>query len=171
MFKTCALLSLCACVGLAADFVTGQGARMVIGQRTFTEQQPGASDTLLGGVGGVAYANGTLFVADSNRIGLTPLNNRVLQFPTQSFPGPLDKIRPFIARCAVCVGQANVVLGQPDFVSTAFQVSQTGLRLPTAVATDGRVLAVADTGNNRIMIWKSIPTTVDQPADIELGQP
>ena len=171
MFKTCALLSLCACVGLAANFVTGQGARLVIGQTTFTQQQPGASDTLLGAVGGLAYANGILFVADANRTGLTPVNNRVLQFPTQSFPGPLDTIRPFIARCAVCLGQANVVLGQPDFTSTTFQITQSGLRLPTAVATDGSILAVADTGNNRVMIWKSIPNTVNQPADIELGQP
>ena len=171
MFKTCALLSLCACVGLAADFVTGQGARLVVGQRTFTDQKPGVSDTLLGGVGGIAYANGILFVADSNRIGLTPINNRVLEFPTQNFPGPLDVIKPFLARCAVCVGQANVVLGQPDFVSSTYSISQSGLRLPTAVATDGTILAVADTANNRIMIWKSIPTTINQPADIELGQP
>jgi len=171
MFKTCALLSLCACVGLAANFVTGQGARLVIGQTTFTQQQPVASDTLLGAVGGLAYANGILFVADANRTGLTPVNNRVLQFPTHSFPGPLDTIRPFIARCAVCLGQANVVLGQPDFTSTTFQITQSGLRLPTAVATDGSILAVADTGNNRVMIWKSIPNTVNQPADIELGQP
>jgi len=171
MFKTCAVLSLCACVGLAADFITGQGARLVIGQSTFTAQLPGTSDTLLGAVGGVAYANGILFVADSNRTGLIPLNNRVLQFPTQSFPGPLDQIQPYIARCAVCVGQANVALGQPDFVSNTYAISQTGLRLPTAVATDGKILAVADTGNNRVMIWNSIPTTIDQPADIELGQP
>jgi hypothetical protein len=171
MFKTCALLSLCAYMGLAADFVTGQGARLVIGQNTFTAQTPGTSATLLGGVGGVAYANGILFAADANRTGMIPINNRVLEFPTQSFPGPLDRIRPFIARCAVCLGQANVVLGQPDFVSNTFAISQTGLRLPTAVATDGTILAVADTGNNRIMIWKSIPNTIDQPADIELGQP
>ena len=144
---------------------------MVIGQTTFTQQQPGASDTLLGGVGGVAYGNGILFVADSNRLGLTPANNRVLLFPTQNFPGPLDTIRPFIARCAVCLGQASVVLGQPDFTSTTFSITQSGLRLPTAVATDGSVLAVADTANNRIMIWKSIPSTTNQPADIELGQP
>jgi len=171
MFKTCALLSLCACVGLAADFVTGQGARLVVGQRTFTEQQPGASSTLLGAVGGVAFANGTLFVADSNRTGLTPLNNRILLFPTQSFPGPLDSIPPYISRCPVCVGQASVVLGQPDFSSIDFHITQTGLRLPTAVATDGKVLAVADTANNRVMLWKSIPTVNGQPADIELGQP
>jgi uncharacterized protein (TIGR03437 family) len=171
MFKTCALLSLCACLGLAADFVTGQGARLVIGQHTFTSQDPGASDVLLGGVGGLAYANGTLFVADANRTGLTPINNRVLMFPTQTFPGPLDPIKAYIARCAVCVGQANVVLGQPDFTSTDFHITSTGFRLPTAVATDGTILAVADTSNNRVMIWKSIPTLNGQPADIELGQP
>jgi uncharacterized protein (TIGR03437 family) len=171
MFKTCALLSLCACVGLAADFVTGQGARLVIGQKTFTDQQPGASDTLLGGVGGVAFANGTLFVADSNRTGLTPLNNRVLLFPEQSFPGPLDPIQPYLSRCAVCVGKASVVLGQTDFTSADFHITQSGFRLPTAVATDGRILAVADTANNRVMIWKSIPTVNGQPADLELGQP
>src|SRR5512146_1699814 len=128
MFKTCALLSLCAYAGLAADFVTGQGARLVIGQTTFTSQTPGASDTLLGGVGGLAVANGTLFVADSNRTGLIPINNRVLQFSTQSFPGPLDPIRPYLSRCRVCVGKANVVLGQPDFTSTGYHIAQTGLR-------------------------------------------
>ena len=171
MLKTCALLSLCACAGLAADFVTGQGARLVIGQSTFTAQEPGASDTLLGGVGGLAFANGTLFVADSNRTGLTPVNNRVLLFPTQSFPGPLDPIEPNIGRCPVCVGQASVVLGQPDFTSVDYHIAQTGFRLPTAVATDGKILAVADTANNRVMIWNSIPTVNGQPADVELGQP
>jgi len=171
MFKTCALISLCAYVGLAADFVTGQGARLVIGQNTFTAQQPGASDTLLGGVGGLAFANGTLFVTDSNRTGLTPINNRVLLFPTQSFPGPVDPIQPYLARCAVCVGKASTVIGQTDFTSVDFHITQTGLRLPTAVATDGKILAVADTANNRVMLWKSIPTVNGQPADLVLGQP
>ncbi|MCZ2150304.1 MAG: hypothetical protein LC126_21320, partial [Bryobacterales bacterium] len=46
----------------AADFFSGMAARAVIGQRTFTAQSPGATDVLLGGVGGIAYANGTLIV-------------------------------------------------------------------------------------------------------------
>src|SRR5215470_11208179 len=114
MLKYCALISLCASVTLAADFMNGQAARLVIGQRTFTDQQPGASDILLGGVGGLAFANGKLFVADSNRTGLTPLNNRVLIFDTTGFPKPLDSIAPNQGRCPVCVGQASVVLGQPN---------------------------------------------------------
>ena len=120
MLKYCALFSLCAGVSLAADFLTGQAARLVIGQTTFTEQLAGTADTLLGGVGGVAYANNTLFVADSNRIGLLPINDRVLIYNnvSSSFPGPNDVFDPTKGvRCPVCGGQANVVL----VTSTGFQ--------------------------------------------------
>jgi hypothetical protein len=158
---------------LAGDFITGQGARLVIGQPNFTAQNSGSSSTLLGGVGGVAYAADTLFVADSNRTGFTPENNRVLMFTnlSQTFPQPLSPIPPDSGRCPVCVGQAGLVLGQPDFATTDYNISANGLRLPTAMASDGRMLAVADTGNNRILIWKSIPQLNGQPADIVLGQP
>ena len=173
MLKSCALFSLCASLGLAQGFVTGQGARLVVGQGTFTAQIPGASDTLIGGAGGVAFAGDTLFIADSNREGYTPINNRVLVFKnvSQSWPLPNGVIPAYSGRCPVCVGQASMVLGQPDFVSTAFHTSQTGMRTPTGLASDGRILAVADTENNRILIWNSIPTYTGQPADLVLGQP
>ena len=45
------------------------------------------------------------------------------------------------------------------------------MNTPTAVATDGTILAVADTNNNRVMIWNSIPTTMNAPANLVLGQP
>ena len=81
MLKYCAVLSLCAGSGLAqADFLTGMAARAIIGQTTFTSQDSGASNTLLGGVGGIAYANNTLFVTDANRLGNAPINNRVVLF-------------------------------------------------------------------------------------------
>jgi uncharacterized protein (TIGR03437 family) len=159
-------------VGFAQQFVTGQAARLVIGQTTFTSQNFGASDTLLGGVGGIAFAGDTLYVADSNRIGLTPLNNRVLMFEhmSQTMPTPLASIPAYSGICPVCGGQASVVLGQPDFLSTNFHTSQTGMRTPVAVATDGNIVAVADTENNRVLLWKSIPTSNGQPADLVLGQ-
>src|SRR5271163_2911673 len=118
MLKYCALFSLCAGVSLAADFLTGQAAREVIGQTTFTEQLSGTASTLLGGVGGVAVANNTLFMADSNRVGLIPDNNRVLVFNNIStaFPGPNDQFALNGVRCPLCGGQAQVVLGQPDFL-------------------------------------------------------
>ncbi len=173
MLKYCALFSLCAGVSLAADFLTGQAARLVIGQTTFTQQLAGTANTLLGGVGGVAYANNTLFVADANRIGLLPDNNRVLIYNNLSsnFPDPNAVFDPTKGvRCPVCGGQANLVLGQPDFISSNPGLTSKGMQLPTAVASDGTHLAVADTSNNRVLIWNTIPTQMDQPADVVVGQ-
>jgi uncharacterized protein (TIGR03437 family) len=173
MLKYCALFSLCAGVGLAGDFFTGQAARLVIGQTSFTSQITGASDTLLGSPGGLAFAGDTLFVADSNKIGFTPVNNRVLMFQnvSQTLPAPLAEIPAYSGLCPVCVGQANLVLGQPDFLSIDPHIAQTGLRTANGVASDGRILVVADTDNNRVLIWNSIPVVNGQGADILLGQP
>ena len=173
MLKYCAVFSLCAGVGLAGDFMTGMAARAVIGQTTFTSQDSGASNTLLGGVGGVAYANNTLFVTDANRLGNAPINNRVLIFNNISrmVPSAVAEIGPNTGRCPVCVQGATLVLGQPDFTSVNYATTANGMRLPTSVATDGRNLAVADTANNRVLIWKEIPTQMGQPADLVLGQP
>ena len=165
------LLCAAACAS-AADFQSGQAARALIGQPFFTRQQSGASDTLIGGVSGLAYANGTLFVADSNRAGSGPINNRVLLFNNLSsvLPSPTDELF-YTQRCPVCVGQASVVLGQPDFTTTDYSLSQTGMRLPTSIATDGIHLIVADTDNNRVLIWNRIPQTNGAPADVVVGQP
>lgn len=172
MLKYCAVFSLCAGVGLAADFITNQAARLVIGQVTFTSQISGVSSTQLGSAAGLAFANDTLFVADANRLGLLPINNRVLLFTnvSQNFPQPSAPIGIYTGRCPVCVGQASVVLGQPDFTTAAPTRTQTGMNLPLGVASDGRILAVADTANNRVLIWNSIPANAGQPADLVLGQ-
>jgi uncharacterized protein (TIGR03437 family) len=169
--KTCAVFSLCAHASLAAEFVTGQGARLVIGQTTFTNQEPGATAKLLGGVGGVAFANGKLYIADANRLNFTPINNRVLVMDTATFPKATDEIQPYVSRCAVCVGEASLVLGQTSFTTTDLGLAADKMRLPTGVATDGQRLVVADTLNNRVLIWTSLPTTNGQPANIVLGQP
>jgi uncharacterized protein (TIGR03437 family) len=169
----------------AADFATGQAARAVIGQPTFTVQATdpsqivseakGVITTLLGGAGGLAYANGKLFVADCNRIGAVPNNYRVLIFNDSSFlPAPTAEV-PQGVRCPLCTSQPDLVLGQADFTipdpTTGWGLSQTAMRLPTALATDGTHLGVADTDNNRVLIWNSIPTTNNAPADVVLGQP
>jgi uncharacterized protein (TIGR03437 family) len=156
------------------NFTTGQAARLVMGQATFTAQQPGASATLLGAVGGIAYANDTLFVVDSNRLGATPVNHRVLLFKniSASLPAPADELPVSSARCQVCVGVANVVLGQPDFTTAELKPAAADkLRSPGGVATDGNVLVVADTDNNRVLIWHSIPQFNGQPANVVVGQP
>ncbi len=163
-------LAASACV--AADFNTGQAPRLLIGQRNFTQADSGASNTILGAPGGIAYANNTLFVADSNSFGATPANNRVLLFGNLS--SSLPPLAGFVpgngSTCPVCVGAATVVLGQPDFTTTNVALTQSGMRAATAVASDGTVLVVADTNNNRILIWKSIPVSNNQPADVVVGQ-
>jgi NHL repeat len=162
---------LAATAAFGADFITGQAARAIIGQSQFTRAQEGAGKDLVGGVGGLAYANDTLFVTDANRVGSVPVNHRVLLFKnlSNSLPAPTDELF-YSRRCPVCVGEASVVLGQTDFTKTEFRRTQSGLRLPTAVATDGRYLAVADTDNNRVLIWNSIPSSNNAPADVVVGQ-
>jgi len=177
--KHLSIFLLSSVVTFAADFLTGQAARITIGQQTFTSQDTGnPSATQLGAVGGVAYANNTLFVVDSNHVQADPVLNRVLLFQniSQYNLDPTNPIPQQGQRCAVCVGgsnggAANLVLGQPDFATTTINLTQNGLRTPTAIATDGQILAVADTDNNRVLIWRSIPTVVGQPADLVLGQP
>ena len=160
---------------MAADFTTGQAARAAIGQRSFTVGETpttGATNWQLGAISGLAYVNGTLFVADSNRAGAIPIDNRVLIYHDISgqFPPQEQEPRSQGSRCPACGGAADVVLGQPDFKTIDPAATQTGMSLPTAVATDGKVLAVADTDNNRVLIWKTIPTTNNKAADIVVGQ-
>jgi uncharacterized protein (TIGR03437 family) len=65
------------------------------------------------------------------------------------------------------------VLGQPDFVTTTINntPTQNSLRNPQGVASDGVHLIVADTDDNRVLIWNTIPTTNNQNADVVIGQP
>jgi hypothetical protein len=157
----------------AQEFSTGQAARMVIGQKPFTAAAPGASQILVGSVTGVAYAADTLVLADSNNIGGTPLNHRVLIYRNVSSfvldpRVPLPQNDP---RCPACIGEAAVVLGQPDFTTTELKpAAQNTLRSPLGVAYNGQVLAVSDSDNNRVLIWKSLPTVNQQPADFVIGQ-
>ena len=178
MLKYCAVLSLCCRVGLSGDFITGQGARLVIGQTTFTSQNFGSSNTVFGSIGGLGYAPyspgssaGWLYAVDSNRLGLLPINNRVLMFPTDWSRSP--RMSWSTAYAARFIGQATIVLGQPsvDNYPPPANRTQAGMNLPTAVASDGNVVAVADTANNRVLLWLSIPQTIGQNADVVLGQP
>lgn len=169
-----ALILLAASSYAEMRFVTAQGARLVIGQSTFTAQEAGVSDRILGGVSGLAYANDMLFVADANRVNAEPINHRVLIFKNLSrqLPAPEADI-PFTGeRCLVCVGTADVVLGQASMDKGELQPPRADtLRLPIGVASDGVRLAVADTDNNRVLIWNSIPIYNGQPADVVVGQP
>jgi WD40 repeat protein len=47
----------------------------------------------------------------------------------------------------------------------------TGAVYSVAVSSDGVRLFVTDLGYNRVLIWNSIPTQNNQPADVVVGQP
>lgn len=71
-------------------------------------------------------------------------------------------------------GPADVLIGQPDFSSSQEWPygPHTGdrFRFPYAIGLEGDRLAVADTANNRILLWDEIPTD-HRPADYVLAQP
>ena len=154
------------------SFVTGQAARLVIGQKNFTLADFGATNTLIGSPASIALGGGILWVSDSSRLGSTPNNNRVLRFnDVTTYPTPTEAPDISGSTCGACRGTASLVLGQPDFTTTNPNLSASGLRNPTGIATDGKILVVADTDNNRVLIWNSLPHSNGQPADVVIGQP
>ncbi|MCM8764616.1 MAG: hypothetical protein NC830_04565 [Candidatus Omnitrophica bacterium] len=62
---------------------------------------------------------------------------------------------------------AKIVLDEWGIPGTG----RTGFNGPQGAATDGKQLFVADTENNRILVWNEIPTQNQTPADFVLGQP
>lgn len=76
---------------------------------------------------------------------------------------------------------ASIVFGQPDFVTAGefpYQAqTASSLRFPYAIdiaplAPGGPdAMVVADTANNRVLVWDSVPASSRVPADRVLGQP
>jgi len=94
---------------------------------------------------GIATDGTRLLLADRN-------NNRVLiwnRLPTANTP-------------------PDLVLGQPDFNSNDSGAGRNQLNWPMSVRTDGQRLVVADTYNDRILIWNRFPTANATPADIQI---
>jgi hypothetical protein len=140
---------------------SGKDAVLVLGQRDFdhceindqdgdgtSEQRPTASTmNLPGGV----WTDGTrLIVVDGG-------NSRVLIWTTF----PTENAQP-----------ADLVLGQPSLETAVVQPpSRQSLKEPyMGVDFDGVKLAISDTGNNRVLIWNSFPTSDHQAADEVIGQ-
>lgn len=96
--------------------------------------------------GGIATDGTRLFLADS-------FNHRVLIWSTL----PTANVAP------------DLVLGQPDFTSNTPGSGRGQMNMPMQVSTDGRRLAVADSYNDRILIWTSFPTRNGAPADLVIN--
>ena len=70
---------------------------------------------------------------------------------------------------------ANLVVGQVDFTSNSTYwngaAAPSSLNNPNGAQTDGTRFLVADQGENRVLIYNSIPTANGASANIALGQP
>ncbi len=65
---------------------------------------------------------------------------------------------------------ADIALGQPDLTTGGDNTTQTGLNQPEGICVAGGKIVVADTRNDRVMIWNSIPVASGTPADLVLGK-
>ena len=124
-------------------------ANFVLGQTDFTTVTAGAGANEMDGPQTFKSYNGKVFVVEYG-------NSRVLIWNS----APATTGQP-----------ANVVVGQTGFGLSVSDCTQTSLSGPESMEiTPGGKLIVADSSNNRILIWNSIPTTNGTPADIVLGQ-
>ncbi len=62
------------------------------------------------------------------------------------------------------------LLGQTTATGVGSGASATTMNTPSFVASDGTRMVVADTLNNRVLIWNTIPTSNGKAADLQLSQ-
>ncbi len=99
-----------------------------------------------------------LFTVGSKLIVSEQRNNRVLiwnSLPERTTTGNLIS--------------ADVILGKADCTPDDGGTTKHTFNEPRGVWTDGRRLVVADTENNRVLIWNRFPTSPTDDADIVLG--
>ena len=136
-------------------FTNGQNASRVIGQADFDSgfgnRGSGIPDSnTLNRPSGIALSEaGTLYVADAS-------NNRILGFNDILTTG--DEV-------------ADFVIGQPDFTSNTLGTSRDTFYIPYGLLISQGKMLVAETQNNRVLIWNTVPTDGSTPPDVVLGQP
>ncbi|MBI3071930.1 MAG: IPT/TIG domain-containing protein [Deltaproteobacteria bacterium] len=125
--------------GLTGNFQSGQNADIMLSGIDFNQ----TGGPLLFNHPGTCASDGTrLFLADRN-------NNRILVWSTI----PTANTPP------------DYVLGQPDLTSNNPGTGLNQLNWPVSVSVGGGKLVVADTENNRLLLWDSIPTDGGQAAN------
>lgn len=136
---------------------SNQPADVVLGQADFNGALANrgtriASADSLNWCYGVAIAQGALYVADTG-------NRRVLKWNSMPVSNGT---------------QPDLVLGESDFIArdenAGAPPSATGMRWPHGIVVDGDRLFVADAGNNRVMVWNSMPAENGTPCSFVLGQ-
>lgn len=180
-------------------FTSGQNASVVIGQTDFTTKSCGTSQSLICGPwANPDVINGVLYLGDyggSRVLGFNTIPTAnganadfVLGATDFTSAGSLNSAETVadyngalyvlengntdvavyntIPTAATTVPSATTPQ-TPDFTLTAGSVG--GLNCPEAMAVAGGKLVVADSGNNRVLIWNTVPTS-DTAPDLVLGQ-
>jgi len=142
-------------------FQNGQAAVWAMGQTNFSDITFGLTSSRIGAISGITLAGRNLVLADSSYLA-PPNNNRVLIYHD------FDSFRHFVG---AFLRVADVVVGQPDFSSSAPGSAANQMNQPVAVASDGTRLFVAEWGNNRVSIFNQIPESNGAAADVVVGQP
>ena len=131
---------------------TGMAADVVVGQADMSSSSSACDAATLEDSEGALTAHGKLIVSDKG-------SSRVLIWDT--IPTTNGKA-------------ADLVLGQADFThcqtNAGGAASASTMNSPEGVWSDGTRLVVADSRNNRILIWNAFPTASGQAADVVLGQ-
>ena len=163
----------------ASDFHTGQAARAVIGQSSFSARESGISANAL------SLNRGTLYAAESNRMLAFDITNPCALCGL----APISVTHQSVMRgiSAVAVSGQVVVMANPSGHQVLIWRSNSptagiigpappdvllsnSVSEPVSVAYDGRRLYVGDAAQHRILIWNSLPSVDNQPADVVLGQ-
>lgn len=185
----------------AAEFQNGQAARAVIGQPSFSSHDTGVNAVALTIANSRLYAaegGGHVLTFDLTKIpGLNddPTERQGASCPVCGFSAiasASQSVMPGLAgvsvfgKTVIMVDTArhrvliwkdvtsprsnqrsDVILGR----SSEGSLSASTLVDPVSVAFDGKRVFVGDAALHRVLIWNSLPTQDDQPADAVLGQP
>jgi hypothetical protein len=144
-------------------FSDGWNADISLGQPGMDERDANRGDFENVQSDTLSFPTGVLWDVESDKFFVVDQgNNRVLIWNRL----PRDHGQP-----------ADIVIGQKDFVSRSpnmgkgeRRASDDSLYFPTDVVLGHTGLFVSDSGNNRVLYWKEIPTENGQPADMVFGQ-
>ena len=125
-------------------FTTGQDASIMLSGIGFNEA---GGSLLFNHPGGLATDGERLLMVDK-------YNNRVLIWNELPL---VDNVEP------------DLVLGQENFDTNASGSDLTSFNWPTSIATDGTRVIVADTENDRVLVWNTFPTENKDPADFAIS--
>jgi hypothetical protein len=144
-------------------FGDGWNADVCLGQGDMDEREPNRGDFDNVQVDSLSFPTGVFYDAERDKLIVVDQgNNRVLIW------NKLPNANGIAAD--VVVGQRDFQSREPNAGQGNKKTNMEGFYFPTDVVSGHAGFFVSDTGNNRVLYWKEIPTENGQPADLVIGQ-